>query len=126
MQAAWDVDSDIIPRIATPFGGGFARAGLTCGAVMGAVMAIGIRLGRSNGEEDKEPSYAATQKFMSEFAERFGATSCRDLTGLDLSTEQGRQAWDDQGWQGKCAEFVEWAVRETDRVIQNAEAGTDT
>ena len=32
-------------KIATPFGGGMARLGETCGAVSGALMAIGLKHG---------------------------------------------------------------------------------
>ena len=36
----------IIPRIATGFGGGVGRNGDICGALSGAVIAIGLALGR--------------------------------------------------------------------------------
>lgn len=40
MCAYWDVESPLIPRIATPFGGGLAATRGVCGAVSGALMAI--------------------------------------------------------------------------------------
>ena len=42
-----------IPRIATPFGGGIGGRGEVCGAVTGAVMAIGLKHGR---EEPSQPN----------------------------------------------------------------------
>ena len=40
------VESDLIPRIATGVGAGFSLNGLTCGAISGAAMAIGLKYGR--------------------------------------------------------------------------------
>ena len=41
------VNSNLIPKIATGFGGGIAGSGSVCGALVGGVMAIGIKYGRS-------------------------------------------------------------------------------
>ncbi len=40
------VKSDLIPSIATGFGGGIGHTGGVCGAITGAVMALGIKYGR--------------------------------------------------------------------------------
>jgi len=41
-------------KIATPFGGGIGRRGSVCGAVSGTIMAIGLKYGRMESDEDKE------------------------------------------------------------------------
>ncbi|MFZ5631777.1 MAG: C-GCAxxG-C-C family protein [Bacillota bacterium] len=39
------LDRETAMKIATPFGGGMARLGETCGAVTGALMVIGLKYG---------------------------------------------------------------------------------
>ena len=112
MAKYWGIRSNTIPRIATPFGGGLARSGLTCGAVTGALMAIGLKTGRDRPEEDNELCYRLTQKFMKRFGKRFGDTACRGLIELDISTAAGRRAWENRGLHDTCSGFVEWAVGE--------------
>ena len=48
------IRSDIIPRIATGFCGGVSDSGGMCGAVSGAIMAIGLAAGRSSTEQSAE------------------------------------------------------------------------
>ena len=82
-----------VVRLATGFGGGMGRAGDVCGALSGAVMALGLRFGRLEGDDEaaKERCYAATAELRERFRAACGAVDCRDLTGLELSTEEGRR-----------------------------------
>ena len=82
-----------VVRLATGFGGGMGRAGDVCGALSGAVMALGLRFGRLDGDDEaaKERCYAATAELRQRFRATCGAMDCRDLTGLDLSTAEGRR-----------------------------------
>ena len=54
------VDSELLPRVATGFGGGTARTCGDCGALTGAILAVGSALGRSAATESVEPTFAAT------------------------------------------------------------------
>lgn len=45
------VTSELIPKIATGFGGGIGHTGRICGAVTGAVMALGIKYGRTSPQD---------------------------------------------------------------------------
>ncbi len=112
MAKYWGIRSHCIPRVATPFGGGLARSGLTCGAVTGALMAIGLKVGRDRPEEDNEHCYKLTQKFMKNFGKRFGNAACYGLIEIDISTAAGRRAWEKRGLHDTCSAFVEWAVGE--------------
>ena len=84
------VEAEVV-RLATGFGGGMGRAGDVCGALSGAVMALGLRFGRLEGDDEmaKERCYAATAELRERFRAACGAIDCRDLTGLELSTEEG-------------------------------------
>jgi C_GCAxxG_C_C family probable redox protein len=112
MQEAWDLDGSCIPQIATPFGGGISRHGYTCGAVTGACMALGLRTGRRSPDVESDPCYQAVQKFMAKFRKEFGETACLVLTGIDISTPEGRVQWEVQGLDKKCSDLVAWAVGE--------------
>lgn len=86
------VPRETLLKIATGFGGGMARMGLTCGAVSGAFMALGLAYGQTAASEGeaKEKTYTFIQEFAAQFSERHGALACRDLLGYDLSTPEGR------------------------------------
>lgn len=75
-------------KTACAFGGGMGRQQLTCGALTGALMALGLKYGKAIGdtEEKKTETYARARELFSEFKKIHGATSCRELLkGLDLN-----------------------------------------
>ncbi len=84
---------DVVPGIATAFGGGIGGTGAVCGAVVGAVMAIGLRHGRRDSSEKDAHAFALTQQFRRRFEAEMGAVDCRKLTGMDLSTPEGVKAF---------------------------------
>jgi C_GCAxxG_C_C family probable redox protein len=112
MCAAWGITSDLIPRIATPFGGGLGRTNHVCGTLTGGAMAIGLRLGRRRQEEKSDPAYLMTQRLVALFREEHGDTACTVLLGVDLSTPEGHKAFKDLKLRDKCAGFVEWVAGE--------------
>ena len=48
------MDLDLAFKIATPFGGGMGHAGQICGAVSGALMAIGLARGITEYDQDRK------------------------------------------------------------------------
>ena len=87
------IESDVIPRIATAFGAGIGGGGVICGAVIGSVMAIGLKHGREEPSQPRDTSYALARDFCQRFQEEMGTLSCRELTGIDLSTPEGQKAF---------------------------------
>lgn len=83
------MEHDTVPAIATAFGGGIGGTGSVCGALSGAVMAVGLRLGRREPTERDAKAYALTQLMRRRFEAAMGHVDCRALTGLDLSTREG-------------------------------------
>ncbi|MFB6341572.1 C-GCAxxG-C-C family protein [Saccharicrinis sp. FJH62] len=65
-------------QIASGFGGGIAMSGLTCGAVTGAIMALGLA-GTGEGKS-KELTYEQSKELMQMFEEKFGSIQCKILT----------------------------------------------
>ena len=84
-----ETDEKIIPRIAFGFGGGFGNTGAVCGAVVGAVMGLGLQMDRGENMEDMLGGLAMVGEFRRRFEAEMGSISCRELTGADLTTEEG-------------------------------------
>ena len=84
-----EIGNDAIPRIASGFGGGIGNTGAVCGAVVGAVMAISLKLGRADTMEESLRRLAVPGEFRRRFETEMGTISCRELTEADLSTKKG-------------------------------------
>jgi C_GCAxxG_C_C family probable redox protein len=82
-------ENDVIPRIAFGFAGGIGNTGADCGAVVGAVMAIGLKLSRADTMEESLRRLGVPRELRRRFEAEMGTISCRELTGADLSTKNG-------------------------------------
>jgi C_GCAxxG_C_C family probable redox protein len=113
------LDPSIALKIASPFGGGIGRTGETCGAVTGALMALGLSEGFSEPDRQvKERVYARTREFLDRFYARYGAVACKILIGVDISTPEGMQQARDQGvFTNRCSQFITGAVEIADEMF---------
>jgi C_GCAxxG_C_C family probable redox protein len=73
-------------KAAAAFGGGMG-IGETCGAVVGAMIAIGMKYGhyKEGDAEQKDIMSAKRAEFIAAFKEKYGSCACRDLLGHDIS-----------------------------------------
>jgi C_GCAxxG_C_C family probable redox protein len=114
-------------KLATGFGAGLARRQEVCGAVTGAVMAIGLRHGLDNAEnnEAKERTYRLTRELMDRFVAEFGSFWCRKLLdGCDLTTAEGQKLYKEKGLaEGVCRPCVRGAVRILEEILAPLAAG---
>jgi C_GCAxxG_C_C family probable redox protein len=79
-----------------------------CGAVSGAVAAIGLVYGRSNPPEgNRERAYEVARDFVGQFRTAFGATGCCELVG-DLLREGTAEA--EERRKARCAQYTLKAV----------------
>ncbi|MDQ1278914.1 MAG: hypothetical protein QG670_174 [Thermoproteota archaeon] len=103
----WGISSELIPRLATGFGGGMGRQGYVCGALAGGIMAIGIRYGRDKGSDvlARDKSYATVRELFSRFRTEFRTIECSELTGCDLTTPEG-VAKHNLAYQDTCAKYI--------------------
>jgi C_GCAxxG_C_C family probable redox protein len=117
-----EAGNDVIPQIAIAFAGGIGNTGSVCGAVVGAVMAIGLRRGRGETMEEMMGHLAVAQEFRRRFEAEMGVIGCRELTGLDLSTEEGlKQAMDSDIVQRICFPAVAASYRLVVELLQESE-----
>ena len=108
---ALEINSDLIPKVATGFGGGISRQGYVCGAVSGAVMGFGLKYGRNSPEELRAKTYNRVVEFSKQFQKRFGSIVCKELSGCDLSTVEGiRKFRDENVHEEKCSNFVSGTI----------------
>ena len=84
-----ETENNVIPRIATAFAGGIGNTGAVCGAVIGAVMAIGLKQGRGETMQEMLQNLKVPQEFRRRFEAEMKTINCRELTGADLSTDEG-------------------------------------
>ncbi|MGD0422397.1 MAG: C-GCAxxG-C-C family protein [Candidatus Bathyarchaeia archaeon] len=110
----------VIPRVATGFGGGLSRNGDVCGALTGGIMRIGLAVGRNSAEESRDRCYRAVDRFYSAFVKEFGTCKCRELTGLDLKTEEGRAAYQARVHLERCTKIVSWAARFAPQIAESS------
>jgi C_GCAxxG_C_C family probable redox protein len=86
-----EIEDDVLHRIAFGFAGGIGNTGAVCGAVIGAVMAIGLKRGRADTMEEGLRELAVPREFRRRFEAEMGTINCRELTGVDLTSEEGLQ-----------------------------------
>lgn len=123
---AQGIDSELLPRIATGFCGGMSRTCGPCGALTGAVMAVGLVLGRSEAKESVQGCYAPIQKLVRDFEREFGARDCHALLGCDLGTPQGQLAFRLGGLRERCVRYTGRAAEMAARLIAEAEPARPT
>ena len=75
------LDEDTARRIAAGFGGG-VRSGEICGAISGAVMALGL------AEEDRAKISAAARQCVEDFRQQYGFVRCLELKRAGVSCDE--------------------------------------
>ena len=65
--------------LAAPFSEGMGGSGCACGALSGAVLAIGLFTGNGQAYRHRRRSRKFANQFHEQFAERFGSACCRVL-----------------------------------------------
>jgi C_GCAxxG_C_C family probable redox protein len=104
-------------HLASGFGGGMGRMGLTCGAVTGAFMVIGLKYPRHD-RATAERSAQLVQQFTQRFCRQNRSICCRELLGQDISTPQGHAAARADGlFQTVCPRLVRSAADTLDELL---------
>jgi len=94
--------------------------GETCGAVTGALMAIGLKYGMTQAKDEgaQDKTYKLAQEFASTFKARHNSMVCRELLGYDLSSPEGRKAAYEKGlFTTLCPQLVRDAVEILEQIL---------
>ncbi|WP_421903497.1 C-GCAxxG-C-C family protein [Maridesulfovibrio sp.] len=91
----YGLDSEAARKLSAGLGGGFA-SGLTCGAVSGGCLALGLALGSGDPSDtySRDRTYYAVQELLARFAEKNHSHQCSELlrlNGQDIKTPEGKK-----------------------------------
>jgi C_GCAxxG_C_C family probable redox protein len=100
--------------VAAAFGGGLARQGEVCGALTGALMALGEKQSAALASDPvaaRDAVYAQASELISAFLAAHGSILCRELTGCPLYTEEGRRDFKEKDIHNQlCTKLVTFAA----------------
>ena len=102
------------PLVAAGFGGGISRRGEICGALSGAIMAIGIIHSQKIKDitDHKSATYESTNLLIKKFLEKHKTPMCSLLVGVNMQDEQARKKASDEGvFKKLCPGFLEDTIR---------------
>lgn len=117
LQDEFNLQGKAILKALTPFPG-IALRGETCGAVIGALMALGLIYGREDLDDGRGyiASLPSARRFCRSFEERHGSTSCETILQgklgrkFDLADRADALAYASLGGPQACGEVVASAV----------------
>lgn len=80
------IDTEVLSKMASSFGGGMGRLREVCGSVSGMFMIAGILYGYDGPQtgEVKANHYARIQELAHRFEAEHGSIICREMLGLDV------------------------------------------
>jgi C_GCAxxG_C_C family probable redox protein len=108
--------SDLLPRIATGFGGGLSRTKSVCGALTGGVLVLSAAFGRDKLGDDRDVLVSKVQTLVDGFRARFGSDNCFALTGLDFNDPAAQDIYR-QRVHAQCRGYVEYVCERLDEML---------
>ncbi len=96
------------------------RQGMTCGAVTGALMVLGLETGRVDPDDDgaREQNDALVQDFFGRFQEKYKTLNCNELTGVQMSCPEARaQGKEDGSFERVCPGVVDFAAELVEELL---------
>lgn len=112
----YGIDRSTALRMSASFGGGIGRMRLTCGAVCGLFLLVGLETGAVDGDDrdGKSANYKAVQQLAKEFEAENGSLTCAELLGLsehEPISSQAEARTTSYYKKRPCAMMVESAAR---------------
>jgi hypothetical protein len=107
---------------ASYMGGGVACMGEMCGVLNCMALICGIRDHSLMKRGLQEPPSAldALKQNIRDFEAEFGTRRCRELTGYDLSTPEGMEAFRKSDIRARCSDYLNWAFDRLDPLLAPA------
>lgn len=110
-------------KLASGFAAGISYRGELCGAVSGALMAIGLHHGYADqSQEARDQVFSLTKRFLSMFETLHGSVHCNQLLETDISTPEGLQQAREKGaFKSKCPLLVGSAAQIVGQLLAEEE-----
>jgi C_GCAxxG_C_C family probable redox protein len=115
----YNMDDKTAKKLSCGFGGGCARQSLTCGAVSGAFMVIGLKYGKAvkDDSESNIITYSKINEFSSKFRIINNSINCTELLGIDLATIEGQNYFNENNLKkNNCTSYVKDACNILDEM----------
>lgn len=111
------ITTDEAYKMAAAFGGGMGL-GETCGAVVGAMIVLGLKYGHHDVEhmEQKDIMNAKRAEFLQKFQEKYGVCNCKGLLKHDISNPEEMQQILDEGL---LFDFCPEVVKDSIDILKN-------
>ncbi len=113
-------------KLACSFGGGMGRQGMTCGAVTGSIMVLGLAAGRVDPEDEaaRDRSDALVQEFFRRFKEKHTTLNCNELTGVEMACPEARTEANEAGtFDNVCPGLVGFAAEVVTELLELEKSG---
>ena len=123
----YGVDRVTALKMSGALGSGIGHSTETCGALVGAVMLVGLKYGKimpgDTPDRTHKKCYEISQKFLKQFIDENGAFKCRDLLGADTNTTEGQKYVDENDlYNVKCNKiFIRRAAEIIADLLKNEE-----
>jgi len=114
------IECSCSPKVAAGFGSGLARHGEICGAITGAVMALGLKYGIVDTKdlEARDRARVIVDDFIKTFKSKFKNVRCIDLIGCNMLIPEGIQkATDNNVQKNICTDLVVFAATEAAKLL---------
>ncbi len=118
-----NIQSEVIPGIASGFCGGMSRTAGLCGALVGGVMALGMLYGRKSSDDSPKRIYALSERLVRDFEKQLGSRNCSEILGCDISTREGEAEFKAKNLMKTVC--LDATVKATDLVLQVLENKDD-
>jgi C_GCAxxG_C_C family probable redox protein len=116
----YGLDRETALRISQGFVGGMWNTDdNVCGAVNGAIMAIGLRYAspKVDDVEARQKTYAAIAEFLQGFKKLHGSINCTDLIGYNLSDPQQYEEAKTKAFPTSCPVFILDAIQLVEKIV---------
>jgi len=111
LKDALGTECACIPKVATGFAAGVGRTGNLCGALTGAILGLGLALGRDTPEARDRPPHWYARRMAEAFEEAEGSLTCPGILGLDIGDPQDYKTYRERNtWATVCRGLIRVAT----------------
>ncbi len=98
---------ELLPKLGTGFGGGYAHKGLTCGVINSAIIMLNAKYGRERVDDGKiNENFKKVTEFIERFKDEFGSIYCKGITKTNFAKDGELDKWVASGGRDKCADLL--------------------
>ncbi len=105
------IEVEPLVRMVTGLGGGLARTGEVCGALVAGVLWLSMACGTTRPEEPRAGAYEVMQELIEGFRKEHGHLTCLEINGLeDFTSEPHRR---------RCSSICRWTAAEVISILDS-------